>query len=181
MVRTSPTHPPYPATVGMRVGVSVIGGGVTEGFAERVHPVRGGRSKRRDRHGRGLRGPLATRALPISRTRSERFDDLVLDAVERLELRWADRLDGIEFAVEDVPPVAVGAWYDTPVLLAKLFPSTDGLPPRIVVYRRPVEARASSTDELRALVHEVVVEEIAELFGLAPEAVDPHYASGEDD
>ena len=154
---------------------------MTEGFAERVQRTSYRRADRRDRHGRGLRGPLAARQLPISRTRSERFDDLVLDAVERLELRWADRLDGIEFAVEDVPPATPGAWSADPVPLARLFPSADSLPPRIVVYRRPVEARASSTEELRALVHDVVVEEIAELFGLAPEAVDPHYASGEED
>src|SRR6185312_3591107 len=60
---------------------------------------------RRDRHGRGLRGPLLPAALPGARTRSELFDDLVLDAVEHLEHRWSDQLRNVEFAVEDVPPV----------------------------------------------------------------------------
>lgn len=137
--------------------------------------------RHRDRHGRGLRGPFAPNALPISRSRSDRFDDLVLDAVERLEARWAERLDGVEFAVEDVPPADTASWSAEPVPLAKLFSETGTLPPRIVLYRRPVEARAAGREELRALVHDIVVEEVAELFGLEPEAVDPRYAAGDDE
>ena len=62
--------------------------------------------RRRDRRGRGLRGPLAPAAVPLSRTPSEAFDDLVLDAVEELEAHWAAELADVEFAVEDVPPGA---------------------------------------------------------------------------
>ena len=51
---------------------------------------------------------LAPRDVPISRTRAERFDDLVLDAVEDLEQHWAAELADVEFAVEDVPPPATG-------------------------------------------------------------------------
>ena len=47
-----------------------------------------------------------------------------------------------------------------------------------MVYRRPVEIRAKSRDERALLVHEVVVEQVAELLGLSPETVDPRY--GED-
>lgn len=136
---------------------------------------------RRDRHGRGLRGPLAPAHLPLTRTRSERFDELILDAVERLEARWAEQLDGVEFAVEEVPPNDAAFWSDDPVPLSKLFPAAGTLPPRVVVYRRPVEARAASRDELRALVYDIVIEEVAELFGLEPDAVDPHYASDDTD
>ena len=135
---------------------------------------------RRDRRGRGLRGPLAPPQLPISRSRSDRFDDMVLDAVERLESRWAEQLDGVEFAVEEVPPNDAALWSDDPVPLSKLFPAAGVLPPRVVLYRRPVEARAATREELRALVYDIVVEEVAELFGLEPDAVDPHYAGGED-
>lgn len=45
----------------------------------------------------------------------------------------------------------------------------------MVVYRRPVELRAKGRDERALLVHEVVVEQVAELLGLAPESVDPRY------
>jgi predicted Zn-dependent protease with MMP-like domain len=48
-------------------------------------------------------------------------------------------------------------------------------PPRIVVYRRPLMARADGDDDLGELVFEVVVEEFARLLGLDPEDVDPGY------
>jgi len=131
-------------------------------------PVR----RRRDRRGRGLRGPLAPAQVPLRRTRAQRFDDLVLDAVERLEQRWSSELERVEFAVEDVP--APDERPQEPVPLGRLYPATGDHPPRVVLYRRPVEARASE-HALAALVHDVVVEQVAELLGLAPEAVDPDY------
>jgi predicted Zn-dependent protease with MMP-like domain len=52
-------------------------------------------------------------------------------------------------------------------------------PPRIVVYRRPLLARADGEDDLTELVFDVVVEEFAQLLGIDPEDVDPGYAGGE--
>jgi predicted Zn-dependent protease with MMP-like domain len=140
---------------------------------------------RRDRRGRGLRGPLAPPDVPIARTRSERFDDLVLDAVERLDRRWSKQLADLELAVEEVPPATPdsgahggAAWAEDPIPLARLFPAAAKLPPRIVLYRRPIEARAPGRHELAALVHDVVVEKVAELLGVEPETVDPGYEGG---
>jgi predicted Zn-dependent protease with MMP-like domain len=48
-------------------------------------------------------------------------------------------------------------------------------PPRIVVYRRPLMARADGDDDLTELIFEVVVEEFAHLLGMNPEDVDPGY------
>jgi predicted Zn-dependent protease with MMP-like domain len=134
----------------------------------------GRRPRRRDRHGRGLRGPLLPAELPASRTRGERFDDVVLDAVERLERRWRAELAEIEFAVEDVPPADPSPWEHGEVPLGRFFPAERGLPPRVVVYRRPVETRTEDSD-LGSLVHEVVVEQVAHALGLEPEKVDPQY------
>jgi hypothetical protein len=128
-----------------------------------------------------MRGPLAPPDAPISRTRAERFDDLVREEARRLEQRWSRELTGVEFAVEEVPPV--GPWADTadPVPLGRLLPAADGRPARIVVYRRPVEARGGDDERDRArLVRDVVVEEVADLLGLAPESVDPTYDSRDD-
>jgi predicted Zn-dependent protease with MMP-like domain len=119
--------------------------------------------------------------VPISRSRSERFDDLVLDAVERLEQRWEAQLRDLEVAVEDVPPGDPPPDAVEPVLLGRAFPATRAHPPRIVVYRRPVELRADDDRELAELVHDVVVEQVAELLGLDPAAVDPRYRGGADD
>lgn len=157
---------------------------------DRSRPERAARIRRRDRHGRGLRGVLAPPDVPLHRTRAEGFDDLVLQAVARLEPRWEAHLAGVEFAVEEIPPAGDAA--TGPVPLARLEPgSPAGLaaagepgaagadavsrPPRIVVYRRPLMARADGDDDLGELVFEVVVEEFARLLGVSPEDIDPGY------
>jgi predicted Zn-dependent protease with MMP-like domain len=131
--------------------------------------------RRRDRRGRGPRGPLLPTTAPAYRTRAERFDDLVLDAVDELERTWARQLEGTEFAVEDVPPSGPAPWEHGGVPLGRYFPADAGLPARIVVYRRPLEARAADPLDLADLVHDVVVEQVAHLLGRAPEDIDPGY------
>lgn len=128
---------------------------------------------RRDRHARGLRGPLAPPESPLTRSRAEVFADLVLDAVERLERRWRRELQDVEFAVEEVPPADSAV--DGPVPLGRLYRGGAGHDARIVLYRRPIEARASGRPELAALVHDLMVEQVADLLGVEPETVDPDY------
>jgi predicted Zn-dependent protease with MMP-like domain len=130
--------------------------------------------RRRDRRGRGLRGPLAPEGLPAHRTRRQQFDDLVLDAAERLEQRWSRELATVQFAVEDVPPGDPAPWEHGEVPLGRLLPASGGQPTRVVVYRRPLETRAPDAEALAPLVHEVVVEQVAHLLGLDPAQVDPH-------
>jgi len=132
---------------------------------------------RRDRHGRGLRGPLAPSYVPMARARSERFDDFVLDAVERLRPQWGKQLSAVEFAVEEVPPLSElgdgpGAG---PIPLGRADTAQGPSPASIVIYRRPLEARARDRDALGALVHDTVVEQVATLLGLSPETIDPGY------
>lgn len=110
--------------------------------------------------------------MPLARSRAELFDDLVLDAVQALERGWGEHLRGVEFAVEEVPP-AHGADGEVPLGTAR--PGARGRPARVVVYRRPVELRALDRAELAELVHEVVVEQVAELLHLDPEVIDPGY------
>lgn len=141
-------------------------------------PQPGPRPRRthRDRHGRGLRGRLVPATVPAARTKAEIFDDLVLDTVEGLEQKHAKELAGVEFAVEDVPPDL--DVYDSDVLedgqvpLARLLlgrPGRHGLPPRIVLYRRPLEFRAVDRDDLADLVHDVLIEQVANLLGVDPD------------
>jgi len=52
-------------------------------------------------------------------------------------------------------------------------------PPRIVVYRRPLAARADGEEDLGELVFDVVVEEFARLLGIEPTDVDPGYSGGD--
>jgi predicted Zn-dependent protease with MMP-like domain len=128
-----------------------------------------------------MRGPLAPTEVPISRTRAERFDELVREEAHRLEQRWGRQLAGVEFAVEEVPSVDPHGLDADVVPLGRLVPATDGRPARIVVYRRPVEARGGDDERDRArLVRDVVVEEVADLLGLSPESIDPTYDSPDD-
>lgn len=128
-----------------------------------------------------MRGPLAPAETPVSRTRAERFDDLVRDEARRLEQRWSRELSGVEFAVEEVPPIEPWADGADLVPLSALLLATKGRPPRIIVYRRPVEARSGDDERDRArLIRDIVVEEVADLLGLSPESVDPTYDSPDD-
>ncbi|MCU1657078.1 MAG: uncharacterized protein JWO57_1734 [Pseudonocardiales bacterium] len=137
----------------------------------------------RDRRGRGVRGGLAPREVPLHRSRSEAFDDLVIDAVEELEEHWAAELAGVEFAVEEVPPVNQGrssdfdpdVVVDRGIPLGQLYRSgVEGVAgPVVVVYRRPVEARAVDAEDRADLVFMVVAELMAELLGRDIDEVDP--------
>lgn len=167
---------------------------------------RSGPVRRRDRHGRGLRGSLVPAGVPLHRSRSERFDDLVLLAVSQLEPRWEAELSRIEFGVEEIPPVLPEAGDPDPVPLARLEPGsartgrsewTAGIPlpasrdaagargeardrpARIVLYRRPLLARADGEEELAELVLDVIVEQFAHWLGIDPQTVDPGYPAEE--
>ena len=59
--------------------------------------------RRRDRRGRGLRGLIYPASTPAARTRAEKFDALVLAALEPIELRWGSELVDLDLAVDDVP------------------------------------------------------------------------------
>ncbi len=102
----------------------------------------------------------------------------MLAAVERLERRWSRQLDGAEFAVEEVPPSQPAPWEHGGVPLGRYFPADAGLPPRLVVYRRPIETRSVDAEELEDLVRDVVVEQVAHLLARTPEEVDPDYSGG---
>lgn len=143
--------------------------------------------RRRDRHGRGLRGQLYPSTLPAARSRSERFDALVLEALEPIEQRWHHELVQLDVAVDDVPEITgtdpnLVSWgsdvvEDGNVPLARLVPAgvdRRGLPTRarIVLYRRPLEARARDGADLADLVHDVLVEQVAGYLGLDPTVID---------
>lgn len=115
--------------------------------------------------------------LPAARSRAQRFDDLALDAWDHVAHRWSAELADVDLAVEDVPPELTGdeenVLEDGAIPLARI---TQGDKPGqsvLVLFRRPLEARAAGTEELAELVHDVVVEEIAAILGRDPDEVDP--------
>jgi predicted Zn-dependent protease with MMP-like domain len=143
--------------------------------------------KRRDRRGRGVRGLLYPATLPAARSRSERFDAIVLDALEPIDDRWHAELDRLDVAIDEVPEItdcdpATVTWgsdvvEDGNIPLARLVPAGvdhAGLPTRarIVLYRRPLETRAQDSGDLSDLVHEVLVEQVANYLGVDPDTID---------
>ncbi|HVL83527.1 MAG TPA: metallopeptidase family protein [Pseudonocardia sp.] len=143
--------------------------------------------RRRDRRGRGLRGLLYPATTPAARTRAEKFDAMVLEALEPIEQRWGAELADLDLAVDEVPEVqetspddvvwGAGVVADVGVPLAQLVPAgvdPEGMPSRarIVLYRRPLEARAKGGADLGDLLHDVLVEQVAEYLNIEPDAVD---------
>lgn len=139
------------------------------------HP-KGFRARRRNRHDRGLRGELLLPTLPGSQTRSEKFDGLVVDSAERLSELWPDGLADVEFMVEEIPD-ALEALMGTNerVPLGRYRAAGPDGPATVTIFRRPVESLVDTSGQLRDLVHEVIIEQVAGLLNMSPEAVDPLY------
>lgn len=126
-----------------------------------------------------MRGPVAPPQVPLALSRADSFDNLVRDSADRLERRWP-QLSGVYFAVQDVPMLsaadsAVVDGETAAVPLGRLLAAQGDRPDCVIVYRRPVELRTKNREERALLVHEVVVEQVADLLGLSPESVDPRY------
>ena len=116
---------------------------------------------------------------PVLRTARERFDDLTLGIVTDIDARWQDRLGLVEYAVEDTPQIP-DDWSSPTVPLSSLVRGSGGTPTRLVLFRRPIERRCETRTDLEAMVHTIVVEQIAELLGIDAEQVDPRYDDGDD-
>lgn len=146
------------------------------GEAGPVMERRSFRTRRRDRHGRGLRSALLPPVLPGALSRASLFDQYVADSAERLHQLWGTPIETVEFRVEEIPPgleelAAAGEH----IPLGDMNVAHSGTAATIVVYRHPVLTAAKGQGEIAELVHDVVVEQAAVLLGTTPEAVDPMY------
>lgn len=144
--------------------------------------------RQRDRHGRGQRGPdflpsdLAPGGVPARVFGAERFDAAALAVMREVVEQGPPALSGIELAVEEVPVLPAG-WSDRTVPLASFVDPTPQRRGRLVLFRRPLEHRAETRADLDALLLTVVVEQLAEVLGMAPEDLHPDYEpdDGRDD
>lgn len=125
----------------------------------------------RDRHGRGIRGPLARphqwgRApVPLYRpSRVEFFHDCVTQALETIEAFNPAVLKDVVVGVETVPHLATQWSGDRVPMSAGLEPAK-GRSAQVVIYQRPLEHRATSRSHLRRIVHQTIVEQLSALTG----------------
>lgn len=135
---------------------------------------------RDDRHGRHRRADVDRRRRPVDGFRARdrlRFARLVEDALAELPPSFHDHLDGVLLVVQDVPPAPDDGLDTAEVPLGGCWTTTDprrrGEPTTtLLLYRRPIEARAASRDDLLALVREVAVIELAEHLGIDDDRLD---------
>ena len=113
--------------------------------------------------------------VPVLRTRRERFDDIALAIVTEIDGRWQSRLGLIEYAVEESPDIPKEWTVEDHSPLGSLERGSGAKPARLVIYRRPIEHRCHTRSEVEDMVLMVVVEQIADLLGIAAEDVDPRY------
>lgn len=142
----------------------------------------------RDRRGHGPRGILLPE-LPRFKTRSELFDTAVLDAFDPITQRFSEELSSVDIAVDLIPRMRLNSdtdlWPEDVVAegkvpLGRLVPAgidTRGAPtrPRIIIFRRPVELRATSPDDRHALLSYILTRLVAVYLNLPPENVDPKF------
>ena len=141
---------------------------------QRSSPESGGRRSRsgQDRRGRGLRGPLAWPPIPAMASRRDAFDDLVRDVADDLDRVLESHGLVVEFAVMDLP-TDLGRDWAPEVPLARSITATRSTPARVIVFRRPVTARAGGRSATLRLVRSVLIGEVADLFAIPPEELDP--------
>ncbi|HVD15784.1 MAG TPA: metallopeptidase family protein [Actinomycetota bacterium] len=110
---------------------------------------------------------------------SEAFMRLVEAAVGSIPAEFRDQLENVEFVVEEtfrgdeVPGggLLLGLYQGVP-LPERSAGYSAVLPDRIVIFRRPIEARSHSDADLAELVREVVIHEVAHYFGIDDDRLD---------
>lgn len=143
----------------------------------------------RDRHSRGLRGPLFPHAVPRARSPREKFDALVLEAYAPIHHAFAEQLHGLDIAVDTIPRMRLSAdmtvlpdeiFADGPVPLGRVIPAgvdVRGRPTRarIVIFRRPIEQRSRDALERRDLLATVLSALVAVYLNVDPRDIDPRF------
>ncbi|MEK0127713.1 metallopeptidase family protein [Corynebacterium marquesiae] len=144
----------------------------------------------RDRHGHGMRGPLLPQQTPRYRSAREHFDMAVLEAYAPIQNAFAPQLRGLDLAVDTIPRMRLSPDMtvlpdeiiaDGPVPLGRVVPAgvdSEGQPTRarLVIFRMPIEQRASTSSERSELLGTVITALVANYLNLDPEEVDPRYS-----
>ena len=146
---------------------------------------------RRDRHGRGVRGPLMPTKIPRYRRRPELFDAAVLEAYTPIQQQFTVELESLDIAVDTIPRMRLNMDWDSfppevvvdgPVPLGRIIQAgidIHGYPTRarIVIFRMPIEQRVQGAKERQELLTIVLTQLVAQYLGITPEDIDPHFRS----
>jgi predicted Zn-dependent protease with MMP-like domain len=118
---------------------------------------------------------MRRRLQAMSRRSRRRFEALVADALDELPGWIQEAMDNVAVVVEDRPPAEdpdlLGLYEG--VALTERADYAGSLPDRISLYRSTIEAEAGDDDEeLRAIVAETIVHEVAHHFGISDERLE---------
>lgn len=139
-----------------------------------------------DRHARHRRAPGDRRRRPSDGFRAAsrgRFERLVEVALATLPPELLRELDRVQLWVEEVPPTPPGTGEAPPLGRIEATPArrvsasasaAGPAPPteRLVLFRRPLELRATSKADLAELVRFTVVHELAHHLGIDDDRLD---------
>jgi predicted Zn-dependent protease with MMP-like domain len=100
---------------------------------------------------------------------ARRFETMVADALDALPDALRSQMDNVEVVIDDGPAPAnlLGLYHGVPLTERQGYAGM--LPDVITIYRRALEARARSIEDLEAEVRETVWHEVAHHFGISDE------------
>lgn len=111
----------------------------------------------------------------MSRRSRRRFEALVADALDDLPEWIREAIDNVAVLVEDRPPESdpeLLGLYEGIARIERL-DYAGALPDRITLFRSTIEAEAGEDDrELRAVVADTIVHEVAHHFGITDERLE---------
>ena len=104
---------------------------------------------------------------------SERFEELVADALDEIPEELGRLMDNVWVTVEDVPdrPGLLGL-YDGVPLTARDAYGGMVMPDRITLYRLPICAMARTEHDVVQAVRDTVIHEVAHHFGIDDDRLD---------
>jgi len=126
----------------------------------------------RDRHSRGLAGPLLPHSAPLYKSKKQNFEELTDLAIDDFSIRLGSDFDQIEITLEEIPNFRDLALAEDSVPLGRL-EKTNSI--KIVLYQKPIEIRSKDLLKLDRLIRDTLAELIGLALVLRPIDIDPEY------
>jgi len=105
---------------------------------------------------------------------SERFEQLVADALDEIPEDLGRMMDNVWVTVEDIPdePGLLGLYDGIPLTERNGGYAGMVMPDRILIYRIPICAECRSEAEVVDMVRDTVIHEVAHHFGISDDRLD---------